>query len=218
MAGGMTAPSSGGSDRRQPGRGAATAEGLERENAGLRLAVARLEQEVAELKERAAAFEALAHEDPLTGLTNRRGFMRELTRAIAFQGRYGTPAALLIADLDRFKPVNDSHGHEAGDRVLRELARLLQGHVRASDTVGRLGGDEFAFVIWQVDEATALQKARSLEIMVAAAELDAGPARIRLGASFGVTMLQADDTPEAALSRADRAMYARKSTRKDAAG
>ena len=140
--------------------------------------------------------------------------MRDLTRAVAFAARYRAPAALLLVDLDQFKPVNDRYGHPTGDNALRHIANLLRRHVRASDSVGRLGGDEFVLIIWQVDEAAAQQKAVAIEAMIAAAPIALGGRTLPLGASVGATLLQADDTAEAALARADRAMYARKEERR----
>jgi diguanylate cyclase (GGDEF)-like protein len=182
----------------------------------LRTEVERLAAELAEMRAHAHTLEALALEDPLTGLLNRRGFFRDLARAIAYRARYGTPAALMLADLDRFKPINDAYGHEVGDRALAHFAGLLRDNIRASDSVGRLGGDEFALVIWQVDEATALQKAASLQGIVASTPLTAGPVPLTLGASIGVAMLEPHDTPEDAIARADRAMYRQKAQRRTA--
>jgi len=161
----------------------------------------------------AARLEALAHEDALTGLLNRRGFLRDLARALAFASRYNASAALLLCDLDGFKPVNDRYGHPIGDRALRHVADLLRANIRASDSAGRLGGDEFALLIWQVDEPQAEQKARSMETLIADAPLPMGGAPLRLAASVGVTLLRADESADDALARADRAMYARKRER-----
>ena len=179
----------------------------------LRDEVERLAAELEKAQAYAARLEALAHEDDLTGVLNRRGFLRDLTRALAFSSRYGAPAALLLVDLDAFKPVNDQYGHLTGDRALKHVADILRNNIRASDSVGRLGGDEFVLIIWQVDEIAAEQKARAVEEMVAAAPLPAGDRTVRLGASVGFTLLQSDDTAEEALARADRAMYARKAER-----
>jgi diguanylate cyclase (GGDEF)-like protein len=180
----------------------------------LRDEIDRLQAQLHEALSHVASLEALAHEDPLTATQNRRGFLRDLTRAIAYRNRYGTPAALLIADLDGFKAINDSLGHEAGDRCLAHVAGLLKRNIRASDTLGRLGGDEFAVIIWQVDAAFAQQKARMLESIVADAPVQIGEAQFRLGISIGAAELTERDTPEAALARADRAMYARKAERR----
>jgi diguanylate cyclase (GGDEF)-like protein len=180
----------------------------------LRRRVEELSAALEEAHAQAALLEALAHEDALTGVLNRRGFLRDLTRALAFTARYAAPAALLLADLDAFKPVNDRYGHPFGDRVLRHVADLFRANVRASDSVGRLGGDEFAFIIWQVDAAEAERKARSIEELIAAAPLTLGGADLRLGASIGATVLTGSDNPEEALARADRAMYERKVVRR----
>jgi diguanylate cyclase (GGDEF)-like protein len=179
----------------------------------LRGEVERLSAELEEMRGHAATLETLALEDPLTGLLNRRGFMRDLSRAIAYRARYGTPAALMLADLDRFKPINDTYGHEVGDRALAHLSGLLRGNIRASDCLGRLGGDEFALILWQVDDEIARRKAASLQAIVAATPLAVGGLILPLGASIGVTLLEAGDTPEEALMRADQAMYRQKMER-----
>jgi diguanylate cyclase (GGDEF)-like protein len=182
----------------------------------LRGEVERLSAELEEIRGHAANLESLALEDPLTGLLNRRGFMRDLSRAIAYRARYGTPAALLLADLDRFKPINDTYGHNAGDRALAHLSALLRGNIRASDCLGRLGGDEFALILWQVDEEAARKKAASLQAIVAATPLSVGGLVLPLGASIGITLLAAEETPEEALMRADQAMYRQKAERQAA--
>ena len=108
---------------------------------------------------RIADLEARVDIDPLTDVLNRRGFERELKRSLAYVKRYGTSAALIYVDLDGFKPVNDRHGHAAGDAVLKAVAAALLRHVRASDVVARIGGDEFAVLLWNVDGAAAAAKA-----------------------------------------------------------
>lgn len=180
----------------------------------LRSRVGRLTAELEEARAYAARLETLAHEDALTGLLNRRGFLRDLTRAVAFRARYGAPAALVLVDLDKFKPVNDEYGHPAGDHALKHVAEILRRNVRSSDSVGRWGGDEFVLIIWQVDEAAAQLKASAVEEVIAASPLVLGGSSVTLGASAGTTLLRSDDSAENALARADRAMYARKQERK----
>lgn len=182
----------------------------------LRAEVARLAAELAGLRAHAARLEALAVEDPLTGLLNRRGFLTELSRAIAYRARYGTEIALLMADLDDLKPINDRHGHAMGDQALIHVGSVLRGNLRSSDAVGRIGGDEFAIVLWQAGEASARQKAALLQQSVAGSPLARDGTVLELSASVGVTVLLPDDTPEAALTRADRAMYAHKGRQKPA--
>ena len=180
------------------------------ELSALRTEVERLAAELTDMRAHAASLEALAQEDPLTGLLNRRGFFRDVARAIAYRARYGTQIGLLLADLDGFKGINDQHGHETGDRALIHLATLIRNNVRASDSVGRLGGDEFAVILWQVDEVSARQKAVSLEAMIWGTPLVEGGLTLPLSSSIGSTLLEPKDSAEEAIARADRAMYSRK--------
>ncbi|HEX2135029.1 MAG TPA: GGDEF domain-containing protein [Microvirga sp.] len=184
------------------------------ERDALRREVARLAAELAEAQARASRLESLAREDPLTGLLNRRGFLRDLARAVAYRSRYGTSTAVLIADVDGFKPVNDTYGHAVGDRALAHVAALLRDNLRASDAIGRLGGDEFGVILWHADERAARQKALSLEAIVAGSPLAASGLTLTLGVSIGVASLEPGDGADAVLARADRAMYARKHERK----
>ena len=139
-----------------------------RRSVAMRLAeeVNRLELELAAARSRMAALETRAEIDPLTDLINRRGLERELKRALAYVKRYETSAVLVYIDLDGFKSINDRHGHAAGDAVLKAVAMVLARQVRASDLVARLGGDEFVVLLWNLDEADAQTKARSLEAAV----------------------------------------------------
>lgn len=172
-----------------------------------------LKADLAAARARVADLEARVGEDPLTGLLNRRGFSRALERALAFVRRYGATAALIYLDLDRFKPVNDRHGHAAGDWVLGRVARLVAGNVRASDVVGRIGGDEFVVLLWNVTAEQAAEKARGLEAMIDRGPFEYRGKKIAFGASAGVAALASEDTVDAVLARADQAMYARKRAR-----
>jgi diguanylate cyclase (GGDEF)-like protein len=172
--------------------------------------IERLQAELMQAKWAIAELEARADIDPLLDILNRRGFDRELTRAVAYVGRYGTQAALVFIDLDGFKAVNDRHGHAAGDELLKTVARLLTGRVRASDVVARFGGDEFAVLLWNLDEAQANAKARELEEAIAAVLVSEG----RFGASAGVVPLTGKETPAAIVDAADKAMYVRKRERR----
>lgn len=155
--------------------------------------------------------------DPLTEVRNRRGFARELARSLAYVKRYGTSAVLIYIDLDDFKPVNDRHGHAAGDAVLKAVAASLVRHVRTSDIVARLGGDEFAVLLWNVKGAVAAAKAIALEAAVYATPVRWNDSTLVVGASAGMARLGVLDTPAEVLARADAAMYARKTERKDSA-
>ena len=188
-----------------------------------RAAVMRLAAEVdalaAQLKDsraRIVDLEARIAVDPLTDVLNRRGFERELKRSLAYVKRYGVSAALVYVDLDDFKPVNDRHGHAAGDVVLKSIAASLVRGVRASDVVGRFGGDEFVVLLWNVNGAEAATKAAELEAAVYATPVRFGASTLVVGASVGVALLGALDTPADVLARADAAMYARKAERQSA--
>src|SRR5271170_5763460 len=191
-----------------------------RAKAPSRAIVMRLAAEVdalaAELKAsraRITDLEARIDIDPLTNTLNRRGFERELKRSLAYVKRYGTSAALIYIDLDGFKPVNDRHGHAAGDAVLKAAAATLLRSVRASDVVARLGGDEFAVLLWNVSGPAAAAKALALETAIYATPVNCGASTLVVGASAGIALLGALDTAAEVLARADAAMYARKSER-----
>jgi diguanylate cyclase (GGDEF)-like protein len=170
--------------------------GLAAENAALKARVAALEARIEELQR-------LADSDPLTPLPNRRHFLRAVSACVARVARHGTPAALLFVDVDGLKAINDAHGHGAGDEVLVHIAWLLRQRVRGSDVVARIGGDEFGVLLEHVPPAAAVEKARLLADAVAA-----HPVRdIPVAVSIGVAPLGPDDTAEAALARADGAMY-----------
>ena len=197
------------------------AEGPERAKALPRAAAKRLAAEVERLaaqleqsRTRIVDLEAKVDIDPLTDLLNRRGFERELKRSVAYVKRYGTSAALLFLDLDGFKPVNDRHGHAAGDAVLKAVAAALVRHVRASDVVARLGGDEFVVLLWNVSGPAAAAKGAALEQAIYSTPVQWGRSTLVVGASAGGVLIGALDTPADLLARADAAMYARKGERR----
>ncbi len=176
--------------------------------------VDRLAAELEASRARIVELEARVDVDPLTDTFNRRGFERELKRSLAYVKRYGPSAALLYIDLDGFKPVNDRHGHAAGDAVLKAIATALVRHVRASDVVARIGGDEFVALLWNVSGAEAAAKAAALERAVYSTPVRWGSSTLVVGASAGVVLLGALDTPADVLARADAAMYVRKAERR----
>ena len=172
--------------------------------------VGRLRREVDQAKARLEDVAKTADQDMLLPVLNRRAFVREVNRFIAFAERYRTPSCLIYFDLDDFKSVNDEHGHAAGDAVLSQFAETILGQVRDSDVVARLGGDEFGVILAHVRREQALKKAATV-----AAALTARPARWRgtllpIKFSYGVHELQAGESPDAAMAQADQAMYAQK--------
>ena len=154
--------------------------------------------------------------DRLTDLPNRRGLDEHLERAVARARRNGTRLAVGMIDLDDFKPVNDTLGHEAGDRLLRELSQRLQGLLRASDFLARVGGDEFVVVIQDLPANSEMaQIGAVLDRLHTAADRPFGltPGQeIRVEMSLGLALFPSDaQTPDALLRQADAAMYQSKS-------
>ena len=178
------------------------------------LTIAKLTKRLAQAQRYIAKLEAHADTDFLLDILNRRGFERELNRSIAYVKRYGASAALLIIDVDRLKPINDSLGHAAGDHVLKTIVGVLSEQIRESDMIGRLGGDEFGILLWNLADADALAKAIALEDVIDKAICEYRGRRIRLGVSVGVTELDGEDEAPKVLERADQAMYARKQSRR----
>lgn len=173
------------------------------ETAALRRALEDAQRRIREL-------EALADFDELTGVLNRRGFMRELRRASSYSERYGVSVAVGLIDLDRFKHVNDTWGHGAGDAVLIATAGFLTDHVRASDVVARIGGDEFALILWHTDAERVDAKLASLMETLAATPVMWRGHGLPVRASAGATPLQPHQSVEDALELADRLLYAAK--------
>lgn len=170
-------------------------------------------QQIADQKE----LERLSRTDALTGLLNRRAFMEELERAMLRSRRNGFQGAVFFVDLNNFKTVNDTHGHDVGDRVLSKLSEILRNAARSYDFVARLGGDEFALWFENIDRSTARRRAQ--EVVRSCKSLDqfSGAADKRLGLSIGIAM---DDptsveSSDGLLKRADAAMYRAKHSRKN---
>ena len=163
---------------------------------------------------RVAELEAAADTDFLLDIPNRRGFERELQRAIAYMKRYRASGALIVLDVDRLKPINDSFGHGAGDEVLKAIAATLTRQIRASDVVGRLGGDEFVLLLWNLSETDAKAKAVIFEQAVDELSFVFRGQHVTAGASAGVAPLGPQSDAVRALEEADAAMYVRKAHRR----
>lgn len=165
-----------------------------------------------------ARLAAAAVTDPLTGLANRRGFADRAAAAVRECQRRGLPASVVVLDVDRFKAVNDGHGHAAGDAVLEGLARVLRSGVRAGDVAGRLGGEEFAVLCPGLDpgEAGALAERLRAALREQVPHPAGGAAVVT--ASAGVAALPGI-APAAAIAQAiaaaDRALYAAKAAGRD---
>jgi diguanylate cyclase (GGDEF)-like protein len=152
--------------------------------------------------------EMQAHTDSLTGLANRRRFFEMAEAELVRTRRYDAPLSLLMLDIDHFKNVNDVHGHRAGDRVLRELARVCLEVLRAVDVVGRVGGEEFAILLPETDVVGAVDVAERLREAVArnAIVRDEG-VPLRITVSIGVAPLAGQANLDTLLNQADTALY-----------
>lgn len=176
--------------------------------------IRRLKAELARTQARVEELQASADTDFLLDIPNRRGFERELNRAIAYIKRYRASGALIVLDVDRLKPINDAFGHAAGDQVLKSIVTTLLGQVRSSDVVGRLGGDEFALLLWNLSETDARAKAAALEDMIDRLTFVFRGRTVNAGASAGVAILDIHSEAGRALEAADSAMYVRKALRR----
>jgi diguanylate cyclase (GGDEF)-like protein len=188
-----------------------TTEQLVLNSAGKPIACVGIDQDVTErrrahdaLLDRQAELEKLTLTDPLTGVGNRRKLDEDIAREVSRVRRYGGKLSFLIADVDRFKAINDACGHEAGDAVLRGLAQALRANVRDTDLVARYGGDEFCVVM----PATELEDAHLVAKRIQARlEQAIVPALGRaMCVSMGVAELAADESAESLLGRADSAL------------
>jgi diguanylate cyclase (GGDEF)-like protein/PAS domain S-box-containing protein len=157
-------------------------------------------QELEQLKQ-------LALVDPVTEIPNRRFVEVSLRATLEDASRHTSLTGLLFVDIDGFKRINDSHGHEAGDLILKAVAQTLARSVRAFDVVGRWGGEEFVLVLRNIDEANLRLLAEKLRAVVAKCFVTLATAQVGVTVSIGATLLALDDTVQGAVSRADRLMY-----------
>ncbi|MBR7836535.1 GGDEF domain-containing protein [Actinospica durhamensis] len=172
--------------------------------------VVRVQSQAMRLRE---ALARLARTDALTGLVNRRGFDEALAREQARRRRGGEPSALLLVDIDHFKRVNDTWGHQAGDETLRLLGGLLDTSFRATDVVGRIGGEEFAVLLADCDPDEAAERAQALCDLV---RTQAGTWEHPITVSVGVAATpEPAPTPEELMASADAALYAAKAAGRD---
>jgi diguanylate cyclase (GGDEF)-like protein len=148
--------------------------------------------------------------DELTGLANRRAFMEALGLELRRAERFGGSLALVFADLDDFKRVNDRFGHYVGDDLLRTCARILHGRTREIDVCARLGGEEFAILLPETDMGGAESLAESLRIAISEMTVPAGDETVRVTASFGVAAYPETHTADDLMAAADRALYSAK--------
>ncbi len=168
-----------------------------------------------ELLTQSRRLEMLVYQDALTGLFNRRFMFAQLSALISGARRHGRPVTVVMIDMDRFKALNDTHGHEAGDRALIAVATALRDRLRGEDYIGRLGGEEFLALLPDTGEAEAEAVAESLRRCVSQVEIATPEGGcVSVTASVGWATW-AGETPEELVRRADRALYAAKDAGRD---
>ena len=156
--------------------------------------------------------EEMAHTDPLTGLPNRRAIEEWAARQLRGAARHGFAVWVAHADLDNFKSINDSYGHDAGDQVLQKFGEVLRESTRASDISGRMGGDEFLLVMTHLDEKSTRLTVDRLRRQFAALKFSFGNDTVSVTASFGIAGFQGKEPPDFSklVRQADKALYSGK--------
>tara|TARA_R110002096_G_scaffold428927_1_gene641257 strand:+ start:89195 stop:89905 length:711 start_codon:yes stop_codon:yes gene_type:complete len=171
------------------------------------------EQTIAEQKQYISNLESLAATDMLTGLLNRAGFENEIVHAIARAKRYGEQSLFAFIDLDRFKPINDTHGHNAGDAMLRQVAVILNDSIRQTDSSSRLSGDEFGLLLTKCDIEKGMERAGYIRHNLRKITVIHDGHELHTSASLGFAIINESSTLEQVFEVADKAMYKNKRER-----
>lgn len=172
--------------------------------------VNRLRDELREARRRVLELIELADQDPLVDIMNRRALIRELSRTMAAVERYDFEANFIYVDLNGLKQINDTHGHAAGDAVLKHVGDTLATQIRQTDACGRLGGDEFGLLLTHTSKEMAELKMDQLARMIASKPLVWQNSALSVSISYGIFPLVKGKDVETTLHEADQAMYAYK--------
>jgi diguanylate cyclase (GGDEF)-like protein len=165
-----------------------------------------------ELQDLKTRFEHASHSDYLTGLPNRLDMYKRLDAERARTARHGKPFALIMADIDRFKEINDTFGHDLGDKVLVTIARTFSGNLRSEDSCARWGGEEFLILLPETGEDDALTVAERLRGLTENLALESGTSVIRATISLGITEYVGGENIDSCIKRADDALYRAKNS------
>lgn len=156
-----------------------------------------------------------ALQDSLTGLKTRGPFEEQAMRMIERGQQEGCPTCVVVADLDHFKVVNDTFGHQVGDNAIATFGRIIAEQIRVGDAAGRVGGEEFCIVLWNCEERAAKSMAERVRRAIANAQVEGMPESMRLTASFGVAEHKGSEGYVKLFARADAALYAAKHSGRD---
>ncbi len=175
----------------------------------------RVAERTAELETANRRLQEMATTDHLTGIANRRHFHDQATRTLRRRAGGNKPASLAMLDLDHFKRINDTHGHEAGDRVINQVVRIVRDTIRPSDLLGRFGGEEFLLLLPDTDPDSALEIAERIRRKVRNASYDNRGSPIDMTVSIGVAAWDGEQSLETLIRAADSAMYQAKEAGRD---
>ena len=181
----------------------------------MRSRVEQLESETRQLQASLAREQINATTDPLTGIPNRLAYEQRVALEFKRWKRFGRPLCLAAWDIDQFKAINDGHGHQAGDAVIRSVARLLARQIRETDFVARYGGEEFVMLLVDTAPESAMAVLDKLRRSIAQHTVRVEGAQIRFTASAGLAEFRAGEEPDAVFARADRALYRAKQSGRD---
>jgi diguanylate cyclase len=188
---------------------------LESTSASLKEQLQQATAEIEQLKIKMTQYKNEAFKDPLTRIDNRRGFEHKLELAVAGCRATGKSLCLILADIDHFKRINDSHGHLVGDNVLRTVATTIKESVKGRDPVARIGGEEFAILLPNTPYTGAIQLANNIRLDFERMDLkkrNTGESLGKISLSFGVTAYQKGENTKSFVQRADEALYHSKRT------
>lgn len=181
----------------------------------LKQELAKAQEDLAEQRKQIEALRTAVRIDALTRVGNRAAFDERLQEAIDRLRRYQQTFSLAMIDIDHFKKINDTYGHQAGDRILKGLATKIKASLRASDVVCRYGGEEFGAILLKADLTTARQVAEKLRDSVGSSNFTLDHTTIRITISIGVAEARPEETAESLIQRADRALYKAKERGRD---
>ena len=183
---------------------------LNDEVTSMRQRIAHLEQEASKAEAQLQEQQSRLLMDTLTGLPNRLAYEQRIAQEYQRWQRYDRPLVLVVCDVDLFKSVNDTYGHQVGDRVLKLIGMLLKKHLRTTDFVARIGGEEFVLLLPETPADRAVQVADKIRQLIADSPFRFGDQPLAITASFGVSAFSENDAVENVFERADKALYAAK--------